>query len=472
MTQTPVNIFDFLLGDLSGLPGGVVTGQQASGGEAAGLFSELINSYLTSKGQLGVTDPLSAGKTFGGTDPLTAGKAEAVTESVAEFNRQLLSVLPRQMGVIGANVKDALENSAVELKPGKYEILGSQIENGEVSLSVVSKDNPGRQITLTFPTEALNGLQADKVSLSGDYYQSQYLDNLLAKLNLKEIEVKPAGMQESLEVSHEPLKITVVAEGSTGELLLKGKLDRSRLRASSSDINTPHTKGAEALRTSPKAQFDSDYLQNRLLAGNANGRTQIGTRMLLGENQPFQRLTDFTDQRHSAETQQVYDSLFGYDIASVKDESAGERISSQHIRFTLPDNIASSLKLNGKSVTIRIEPEHLGPAKLSLSMNDDKLKARIVVESAPAKAALESSLDRLVDQLAKADIKVDQIEISINGDSTHNQFLGRQPHWRHRVLPRSTSIEDDSAEQTNIPVLPSAAKTVGYAGPSGVNLLA
>lgn len=474
MTQTPVNIFDLLMGDLTGISG-PVTGQKVPSGEAAGVFGDIINSLLTSGNQVGVPEPNGTGEVFDVSGLLSGRKSAAVPESAVEFNRQLLSVLPRQMGVIGANVKEAITDEPMELKPGKYEIVSSRIQDGQVNLEIVANDNPDQTIKLTLPTETLVGVSGrleSKVPVTGDYYRSRYLDNLLSKLNLKEIEITPPQDRQPLEVGTEPVKITVVAESSVGELLIKGKLDRSRMRVSMVDTKAAQAKADLPNRTIPTGEFDSDYTHYKLLDGNARGRTQIGARILTADDNFFEKFIATDSDKQSSGNKQILDTLFNHDLATTRDEGVTEKTDGRAVRFTLPDNLNTALKVNGRSVMIRIEPEHLGPARLSLSMTDDGLKARIVVDSVPAKVALENGLDRLVNQLADADVKVDQIEISINGDSTHNQFLGRQPHWRHRVVSRLAGTSEVSPDHADIPITPPAAKPVGYAGPAGVNLLA
>ena len=142
------------------------------------------------------------------------------------------------------------------------------------------------------------------------------------------------------------------------------------------------------------------------------------------------------------------------------------------MRITLPDDIRTALKPNGKAVTISIEPENLGPAKLSLSLVNDRLKARIVVDSAPAKVALEGNIDRLVSQLSKADISVDQIEITINGDSAQNQFFGRQPHWRHRMTSRPLTADGIDSDETAPEMVSSMPAAAQWVSAGGVNVLA
>ncbi len=513
MTQTPLNIIDLLMGDLSGPGAGGIVGNAAGAPQDPGLFGDIINSYLSLTGQeknLFNQAKCVPGAAENQLDMLTAKTPDNVAEfnrqlmatapqqtndNVAEFNRQLMAMLPQQTSDIGANIKDLLNHLPTELEPGKYEILSSQVQDGTVSLEVAGKDNPLQTVKLTLPLEDLkisgnarqNGqsafgsdLMSQRVALGTENHDTSRLNDILSRLNLKEIEVKSVNVSKTTTESGEPLKISIVAEGTAGEMMIKGKLEKSRVRA----IPTTPVKGSESakaqsieaarpiLSSALSTQPDNDYLQGKLLSGNAKANTNIGTRTMVAESDIFDSLTSRNSGLQRTEAQQLYDNVFGYETAGADEKSATESTSGKAIRLTLPQNLNSMLKPNGRAITLQIEPENLGPAKLSLSMVGDKLRARIVVESAPAKTALEADVDRLMSQLSKADIKVDHIEITLSQDNAHNEFLRRQPHWQHRMVNRMPDAEDVHREQAGIPETMPIAATREYVGPAGVNVFA
>ncbi len=501
MTQTPLNIIDLLMGDLSGPGAGVIVGNTAGAPQDPGLFGDIINSYLSQTGQ--EENPFNLAKSIPDTMPGVAENqfdipATKTPDNVAEFNRQLMAMLPQQTSDISANIKDIINQVPTELEPGKYEILSSQVKDGTVSLETVSKENPLQTVKLTLPLEDLkiagnarqNGqtafgseLMPERVALGTENYDTSRLNDILSQLNLKEIKVESVNVSKATTENGEPLKISIAAEGTAGEIMIRGKLDRSRVRA----VSTTPTKttingndsvkaqGTEAARpimgATPSAQPDNDYLQGKLLSGNAKADTNIGTRTIVAEPDMLNTLTGRDNTSQRTEAQQLFDSVFGYETGG-DEKSTVESTGSKAIRISLPQNFNSTLKPNGRAVTLHIQPENLGPAKLSLSISNNRLRARIVVESAPAKAALEANVDRLMTQLSKADIKVDHIQITLSQDNAHNEFLGRQPHWQHRMVNRVPNAGDVHQEQMGIPEMAPIAATREYVGPAGVNLFA
>jgi len=150
----------------------------------------------------------------------------------------------------------------------------------------------------------------------------------------------------------------------------------------------------------------------------------------------------------------------------------GKEIPTRTVRFSLPDNLQAKLQPNGQSISIKIEPEHLGPARLSLTINHDKLRARVIVETAEVKALVERSLDRLVQQLTKAGIEIDKIEVALDGRQAGEEMFDRRRQWRRQTRPAGPD-PDTPAELTPTNTIP-VAGPVGssYVGSGGVNVLA
>ncbi len=151
----------------------------------------------------------------------------------------------------------------------------------------------------------------------------------------------------------------------------------------------------------------------------------------------------------------------------------GPQLDSPPARFTLPDQILTTLRPHGPAVQLRIEPEHLGPARLSLVMHDGKLRARVIVKDMVAKVIVESSLDRLTEQLTRANIEVDRIEVRIGGDPAHDDAGRRHPLWDQRQSCRPRYGDNDCQAHSRLSTPDgSAPNPVSYISASEVNLLA
>lgn len=193
--------------------------------------------------------------------------------------------------------------------------------------------------------------------------------------------------------------------------------------------------------------------------------------MIQNQNKPFDfngmLKTDQTIIKTDAETNGFINTeKFDFDISYNNKET-----SVQPVRITLPENLTAAQKTGHQSIQLNIHPDDLGPAKLHLSLtHDDKLRARVMVNSPEAKVVLEQSIDRLVDQLNKINIKVDLININVASGNSQEQMFSRQSNW-HRQMTNRKLGQDKNLDMKDH-IHPQLAGSLGVVNASGVNVLA
>ncbi len=210
---------------------------------------------------------------------------------------------------------------------------------------------------------------------------------------------------------------------------------------------------------------DSDQL---LTAFGQSLKQSLSTTSKIVNNVVKQTTSNFDLSTFGGDSEQL-DPFANLESARETGKTLTGKLSQREIRFSLPDDLASRLKPNGQSVMIRIQPDHLGPARLSLRMHQDKLSARITVETVGIKAVVEQSLDRLIQQLTKSGIDVERIEVALDGRQSGEHLSERHPHWQRQARP--AHFDENILTETN-EVSPIATATPAYVGAGGVNVLA
>ena len=140
--------------------------------------------------------------------------------------------------------------------------------------------------------------------------------------------------------------------------------------------------------------------------------------------------------------------------------------------MTLQQEMPTLSHLEGRSLMIKLEPEYLGSARLHLTMRQDTLSARLMVETPQAKAAVESSLSQLTDQLARVGIKVDYIDVGVRGGGAQNQFFHKQSNWFRAQNPRIALSREIEAVSRDLSAAPLARPIPGYVAADRVNIYA
>ncbi len=92
------------------------------------------------------------------------------------------------------------------------------------------------------------------------------------------------------------------------------------------------------------------------------------------------------------------------------------------VRFVLPPEVRRTDLKQGRTIIIKMEPEHLGNVRLTLTSQHDSITGRLVVENSAARTVVETNLDKLYDQLARQGIRLDAFQVSLNGEQAGNRF--------------------------------------------------
>jgi len=117
---------------------------------------------------------------------------------------------------------------------------------------------------------------------------------------------------------------------------------------------------------------------------------------------------------------------------------------------------------SASSVTLQLEPEHLGRLRVTISVSDGAIHTHIVADNHAVRQMLESNSSLLQQALQERGLQLGALQVSVQGDG--RQFLLHQPYT---PLPSARGwLEAESA----MPAISEAS--LGRATPGSVNLLA
>jgi len=389
-------------------------------------------------------------------------------------------------------VRDLLSSQPAELESAIYKVLDAQVSGDKLELTIVTDSNNAEPVKLTVPAELLAGKEAgnaltasrginvkgavpsgaERVAL-GDSGSpvAENLDSLLSKLNLKAIEVKlePATNATSTEKQQVTLQLFGVVNGN--QLVIKSKLDKQQI-----DVRTNHKTAAFGAEKSKTVSFETNSAKadNAAVKGEARPleRPVVIPIQDASRRMPFDLIDKLTADKNTA---QLETTGLQTDTQTAKGEMLARFDSSattgQYARVTLPPHFEQVLRPGGQSVMLKIEPEQLGPARLHLTMDNNVLTARVTVESAVAKSTVEHSLQQLTEQLSRAGINVDRIEVSLSEQDAREQFFHRRPEWAQPHNAGSAQADEDFELEQVTPSQTLYIRPEQFVRADGVNLL-
>lgn len=376
------------------------------------------------------------------------------------------------------------------LPEGTYQILTASVVGDRLQLTLQPAKPAAEPIQVSLPLSIMNELSA-AVSASASSEPSQLpvrvalhttsadtnrLADLLSKLNLRELQVE-SHAADRLYAAPERAA-SQAASRTTDNVLLtfRGGAAQPFSLGIPVDRRTvlTHVRPASFGADSDGFEMTTSKLADaaampRPMAAHLAGPRVVQPTTWPGSFTPLHGRPEDTDELADF---RPLDMAGGCKV-STNDTSLTERLLPGQVRFTLPEQLAQQLKPNGRSISIAIEPEHLGKATLRLSISNQLVTARLTVDTPAAKAMVEQSLDQLTQQLARAGVKIDLVNVNVAGGDAHTNLFG---HRQQSVFdrPRQTRKAFDAsfAQNLNSPVTPSRPTATSYVGPSGVNVYA
>ena len=486
----PVEPVDTLFGDVFSkalamnavLGGGSAEGTIVGNDGLAGDFLQ-VRMGLTGRQPADIIGP-ATGEPADNLSNLLNSVGDGVSE--AGSGRNVLAALPLNGPISNQSLRDIINSVATDLEPGKYLITDAFVKNGSLNITVTSDAKDPQSIRISLPLAVLQEnlaaasgrmTPANRVELNNVNSQLPQLESYFSDLKLRELTVEADRPQHGsstgkhVPITDEPLIITLTAERGGQELAIRSKLNRQQVRASTANSATATDAVSEEqpfLETSAK-EHESPTGQNPFAR---RGKAAVGfDATQTGKPKPggFEPLSQFGRQLNSIENPS---GLTGFDRSEAVLDASADKFNARPVRVSLPESFQAASRQHGQSIMLKIEPEHLGPARLNLVMRHDALVARVVVDSVQAKVLIERNLDTLVEQLAKADINLEKIEVEVGGSGGEGGQFERRMFWpqRNRAAVLTHDNETNAERAIVTPDVYQAPRT--YVGESGVNLLA
>lgn len=111
------------------------------------------------------------------------------------------------------------------------------------------------------------------------------------------------------------------------------------------------------------------------------------------------------------------------------------------------DQLAFMIQGKIHSAEIKLNPAHLGPLEIHLSLKDDQASVMFVSAHAPVREALDAALPRLRDMLEQQGLNLANVDVSAHSGGQREAF-GQQNHPSHLAL--SEDQQDQSASSATV----------------------
>jgi len=480
--QSVLPIIDLLSGDVSGedVPEAnkalVALNQSNRVGALAGLLP------MMDAGFAGV-EPIPEAVVMGANPKATITTPDRLPQQVANS-----MLLPKEAVLPNPQVLALLNQIPVALPTGRFAVLSSKVTDGTLQMEVASPDTPNQTIKLSLPTALLHqtsttqsnptaaataGIAGQpnaglRIPLADPFASIERFDQLLAKVNVKEIEISPSQISVSTKAASSQVTVALTAESSGMPIVIAGRMNKNQVVASVQ-------RHAQMLEVVPGTGKLNLTLAGKENPAGKNGETKSSTAIAVPSDEAlvdsFAKAIEKNDGMGARMTGVESSMVLSKGARQARAVSA-TTLDQPAVRMTVQQELPSLSHLEGRTLMIKLEPEYLGSARLHLTMRQDTLSARVMVETPQAKAAVESSLSQLTDQLTKAGIKIDYIDVGVRGGGAQNQFFHKQSNWFRAQNSRVTLSRDVEAISPDLSTATIARPMAGYVAADRVNIYA
>lgn len=468
----------------SGQLPGISEKAEITGQDFAGIFAQVANGLVPQASAL----VLPINENSGNGEIVEQNILEPMSDGSANFENPELPVSPNLKPPVNIGAFEILEPVNSQLPAS----LKSKSPVNNETVDIVNQSNSDWSVdtfnaplkefdfvnpvkpegkiqspTANTPVVTVNGKAVPGVEKLPETNSPLFANDIIARLNLKEIHVKT---EKIIENPFELVKNAILSQS----ISLKLEIDKSKKTATPKSFAAIAESSQNVIKIDNEPESGDNFSKN-LTQAPVELKTEesklLSAKMITGDKFETALANEKLVVQANIEQNANIDSKVW--AITEPDQVATDIKTNPTVKLVLPEQAKLIGDARNHSMVIRIEPEHLGPAKLELHLKNEVLTARLTVETTAAKTTLENSINSLKEQFAKADIKVEQIEINVRGETNYNQMFDRQTQWHKFNQAHQQRFNAGDLLESFVPVNQiNNFIQQQYVGSSGVNVLA
>lgn len=128
---------------------------------------------------------------------------------------------------------------------------------------------------------------------------------------------------------------------------------------------------------------------------------------------------------------------------------AGTNTLQNNVMEQLLENIKTLRNGNTSEIKLQLTPPALGTVRLHFIEENDEVRAKIYVENAEVKAAIQNNIHRLKESIATNGVEIQRVEVYVQNESKNNHERQSQAYFAEGDSPRRDGARDGSHKEEN-----------------------
>ena len=333
------------------------------------------------------------------------------TDTLDQFQGDVVRTVAEQLGVSEDSVKDMMESLGLTafdlLNPENLAQLAMQLTGETSPMDLLMNDQFQR---LMQQLDKLGGQLANELNL-----QPAQMDELIAQMDI--LQTPETLTDEEMQILTDAAGQQTTADTVSTDIMPElAQTDEVQPMDKQADVFQKEPKSDEVRTQQPQAQDTKQTTEQQTDTGDADADAQTGDQMKSAQPEKMTADRSSSDQAKTQTVVQMQDTAgvpTAETVADITPETSYVSIDTMDLLEQVAEQIRVNVSEGTSSMEMQLNPENLGKVYVNISSKEGVIHAQLAASNEAVRAALETQVADLRQNLNQAGVKVDAVEVTV-----------------------------------------------------------
>lgn len=338
------------------------------------------------------------------------------TDTLDQFQSDVVRAVAEQLGVSEDSVKDMMESLGLTafdlLNPENLAQLAMQLTGETSPMDLLMND---QFQGLMQQIDQLGGQLANELEL-----QPAQMDELIAQMDI--LQTPETLTDEEMQILNDAAGQQTTADTVSTDVMPEfAQTDEVQPMDKQADVFQKEPKSDEIRTQQPQAQetkqtAEQQTMEQQTDAGDADADSQTGDQVKSAQPEKMTADRNNSDVAKTQTVVQMQDTAGVQTMAHAADmtsETSYISVDTMDLLEQVAEQIRVNVSEGTSSMEMQLNPENLGKVYVNISSKEGMIHAQLAASNEAVRAALETQVADLRQNLNQAGVKVDAIEVTV-----------------------------------------------------------
>lgn len=338
------------------------------------------------------------------------------TDTLDQFQSDVVRTVAEQLGVSEDSVKDMMESLGLTafdlLNPENIAQLAMQLTGETSPMDLLMND---QFQGLMQQIDQLGGQLANELEL-----QPAQMDELIAQMDI--LQTPETLTDEEMQILNDAAGQQTTADTVSTDVMPEfAQTDEVQPMDKQADVFQKEPKSDEIRTQQPQAQetkqtAEQQTMEQQTDAGDADADSQTGDQVKSAQPEKMTADRNNSDVAKTQTVVQMQDTAGVQTMAHAADmtsETSYISVDTMDLLEQVAEQIRVNVSEGTSSMEMQLNPENLGKVYVNISSKEGMIHAQLAASNEAVRAALETQVADLRQNLNQAGVKVDAIEVTV-----------------------------------------------------------